>query len=407
MGGYLDRLRHSGTVLNVVPLVGHNTVRGAVLGYDDVQPTPQQQASMEGMVEQAMQEGARGLSSGLFYPPGYYARPEEVIGLAKVAARYDGVYATHVRSETDLLLPAIAEAVDVGEQAGIRVEIAHVKIEGYRNWPVIDELMAYLDDIQARGLQVGCDQYPYIACNTWLMAMMPYWAQAGGERAAAERVRDPQVRIALQRDLKQNPTEWQNRSGVRDWADLIVSDCPNCEEFEGKDLAKVAEILGKDPLSAVFDLVVASEGAASAVCFTQLEKNVKALMKHPLVVVGSDGSSLKPEGLLGKRKVHPRSYGAFPRVLGRYVRQEGLLTLEEAVKKMTSMTAERFGLTDRGVVRQGAYADLVLFDPERVIDQATYSDPHQYPEGIPYVLVNGAVVIDAGQYSGALPGQVL
>ena len=407
MAEYLDRLRNPGTALNVVPLLGHNTVRGSVLGYDDVQPTAEQQGAMERVVEEAMEQGARGLSTGLYYPPGYYAQTEEVIGLARAAARHGGIYASHVRNESDLVLEAIAEAIEIGEKAGIRVEIAHLKLESYRNWHNIDRLVALLDDTQARGLRVGCDQYPYIACSTWLAAMLPYPAQAGGSKAVAERLRDPQVRAELRRDWEINRAEWDNRTGVREWSDLIISDCPNCPEMLGQNIAEIAQAKGVDPLDAAFDLIVVSEGLVAAVWFTQLEGNVRTIMRHPLVVVGSDGSSLKPEGVLGARKVHPRSYGTFPRVLGRYVREERVLSLEEAVKKMTSITAERFGLTGRGIIREGAWADLVLFDADTVIDKATFTESHQYPAGIPYVIVNGQIVIDRGEHTGILAGRVL
>jgi len=407
MAEYLDRLRAPGTALNVVPLLGHNTVRGAVMGYDDAQPTPEQQAQMERVVEEAMQQGARGLSTGLYYPPGYYAQTGEVIGLARAAARHGGIYASHIRSESDLLLEAVAEAVEIGEKAGIRVEIAHLKLESYRNWLNIDRLITLLDDAQARGLPLGCDQYPYIACSTWLGAMLPYWAQAGGSKAVAARLCDAQVRAELRRDWQTNRAEWDNRTGVREWSDVVISDCPGCPEMLGKNLVEIAGARSQDPLETAFDLIVASEGLASAVWFTQLEENVRAIMRHPLVAVGSDGSSLRPEGVLGARKVHPRSYGTFPRVLGRYVRQEKVLTLEEAVKKMTSVTAERFGLTGRGIIREGAWADLVLFDAGTVIDRATFTEPHQYPAGIPTVIVNGQMVIDRGEHSGVLPGRLL
>jgi N-acyl-D-amino-acid deacylase len=407
MADYLERLRDPGTALNVVPLVGHNTVRGSIIGYDDVQPTPEQQAEMERVLKEAMEQGARGLSTGLYYPPGYYAKTKEVIGLARAAARNGGIYASHIRSESDLVLEAVAEAIEIGQQAGIGVEVAHLKLESYRNWGNIDRLVATLDDAQAQGLRVGFDQYPYIACNTWLAAMLPYWAQAGGSRAVADRLRDPEVRAQLRQDWEQKRAEWDNRTGVRDWTDVFVSDSPTRPELLGQTIAEIAEAEGKDPLEAAFDLIVVSEGQAGCVWFTQLEENVQTLMRHPLVVVGSDGSSLKPEGALGQRKVHPRNYGTFPRVLGRYVREEKVLSLEEAIKKMTSITAERFGLTDRGAIREGAWADLVLFDAEKVSDWATFTDPHQYPEGIPYVIVNGQVVIDQGRHTGALAGQVL
>ena len=407
MAEYLERLRNPGTAMNVVPLVGHNTVRGSVLGFDDVQPTTEQQTEMQQLVAEAMEQGARGLSSGLYYPPGFYAQTEEVIGLARVAARCGGIYATHIRNESDLLLEAVTEAIEIAEQAEIRVEVAHLKLEGYRNWGGAEWLLALLDDAHSRGVRVGCDQYPYAASSTWLAAILPYWAQAGGAKAIAERLSDPVARNRVRKDWEENRADWDNRGGVRQWSDVLVTDCAPRPDVLGKSIAEIADAEGKDPLEAAFDLIMISEGQAAGVFFDQLEDNVRTLMRHPLVVVGSDGNALAPHGVLGQRKPHPRSYGTFPRVLGRYVREEKVLSLEEAVKKMTSITADRFGLTDRGVIREGAWADLVLFDPQTVADKATFADPHQYPVGIPCVVVNGVVVIDQGQHTGALPGRVL
>jgi len=407
MGEFLDRLRTPGTAVNVVPLVGHNTVRGAVMGYDDIQPTPEQQARMEQLVAEAMDQGARGLSTGLYYPPGYYARTREVIGLARVAGRRGGVYASHIRSESDQLLESVAEAITIGAQAEIRVEIAHVKASGFRNWGTAAALIETLEEAQEKGVRLGCDQYPYHASSTWLASILPYWAQAGGAKGIAARLRAPQTRAQLRQDWEENRAEWDNRSGVRDWSDILIADCPSRPGILGKTIAEVAEMDGKDPLDAAFDLMVENECQVSCVWFSQLEDNVRKLMRHPLVVVGSDASSLSPHGVLGRRKVHPRSYGTFPRVLGKYVREEKVLSLEEAVKKMTSVTAGRFGLTDRGTIREGGWADLVLFDARTVGDRATFTEPHQYPKGIPYVIVNGQLVIDGGEHTDALPGRVL
>jgi N-acyl-D-amino-acid deacylase len=407
MGEYLERLRNPGTALNVVPLVGHNAVRGSVLGFGDVRPTPEQQAEMEQMVEEAMEQGARGFSTGLFYPPGYYATIEEVIGLARAAARHGGIYASHIRSESDLVLEAVREAIEIGNRADIGVEIAHVKLEGCRNWQNIDRLLALLDDVQAKELCVGFDQYPYTACNTWLAGILPYWAQAGGYREVAQRLRDPEIRAQFRRDWEENRADWDNRTGVRDWTEIVISDSWNQPELLGRSIAQIAEEEGKEPLETAFDLIVTSEGLISCVCFSQLEEIIRALMRHPLVVIGSDGSSLDAEDMLGQHKVHPRNFGTFPRILGRYVREQQVLSLEDAVKKMTSVTAERFGLTGRGVVREGAWADLTLFDAQTVIDTATFADPHQYPEGIPYVLVNGKLVLEQGEHTGELPGRLL
>ena len=407
MAEYLECLRQPGIAVNVVPLVGHNPVRGSVLGYGDVQPTPGQQASMERLVAQAMEDGARGLSTGLYYPPGFYARTEEVIGLARVVARFGGIYVSHIRSESDLLLEAVAEAIEIGEQAELEVEIAHLKLSGHRNWEKLDRLASMLEDARSRGVRVGCDQYPYAASSTWLTAILPYWAQTGGAKAVAERLGKPETRVQLRKDWEENRIGWEDRGGIRDWTDIVVSDCDPRPKVLGKDIAEIAANEGKDPLETVFDLIVISDGQVSCVWFDQLEENVRTLMRHPMVVVGSDGYSLSPHGVLGQRKPHPRNYGTFPRVLGRYAREERVLSLEDAVKKMTSVTAQRFGLTDRGVVREGAWADLVLFDAQTVADRATFTDPHQYPVGIPYVVVNGKIVIDQGEHTGALPGRLL
>jgi N-acyl-D-amino-acid deacylase len=407
MAEYLDRLRSQGSAVNVVALVGHNTLRGSVLGYDDVQPTPEQQAEMERLAAEAMEQGARGLSTGLFYPPGFYARTKEVIGLASAAAHRGGIYASHVRSETNRLFEAVAEAIEIGREAGIRVQISHVKLEGYRNWEGADRLLAMLEDVRSLGVRVGCDQYPYTAGVSWLAYILPYWAQAGGVRAVGERLSDPEARARLRVDWEENRAEWEDRGGMRDWTDLLITDCAPRPEVQGRNIAEIAAGEGKDPLETAFDLIAVSEGQVECVCFGQSEDNVRVLMRHPLVVVGSDGDALAPYGVLARTKPHPRYYGTFPRVLGRYVRDENVLSLEEAVKKMTSTTAERFGLNDRGVIREGARADLVLFNAQTVGDRATYTNPHQYPEGIPYVIVNGRVVIDQYEHTGALPGQVL
>jgi N-acyl-D-amino-acid deacylase len=407
MAEYLARVSTPGTALNVVALIGHNTVRGSALGYDDVRPTPQQQAAMERVVDEAMEQGARGLSTGLFYPPGNYARTPEVVALARTAARRGGLYASHVRSESDGALEAVAEAIQIGEEAGARIEVAHLKLSGYRHWPQAGRLIALLEEAHSRGVPLGCDQYPYHASSSWLACMLPYWAQAGGAKGVADRLRDPAARARIVQDYAEHRQDWEDRGGMRDWSDIVVSDCDACPEAMGQSLAQLAEAEARDPLEVALNLIVASEGQVACVWFDQSEDNVRTFMQHPLVAVGSDGYALSPQGVLGRSKPHPRSYGTFPRVLGRYVREQGVLSLEEAVRKMTSLTAQRFGLVDRGVLRPGAWADLALFDAGTVSDRATFTDPHQFPEGIPYVIVNGTVVIDQGVHTGALPGAVL
>jgi N-acyl-D-amino-acid deacylase len=407
MGEYLDHLGKSGVAVNVVPLVGHNTIRNSIMGLTADPPTPDQQMKMESLIAEAMEQGGRGLSTGLFYPPGYYANTEEVIGLAKVAARYGGIYATHIRSESDEVLSSAEEAIEIGLQAALPVEFSHVKICGYPYWEMIDELIAIIESEKAKDVNLVCDQYPYNASSTTLSSILPYWAQEGGSDFIAQRVSDKETRARLRKDWEKNQIEWDQRSGVRDWNGIQISDCPSRPEVIGLTVQEIASQENKDPFEVAMDLIALDAGQCGAIYFDQNEEIVQRLMGHPLVVIGSDSLGAAPYGVLGQTGAHPRAYGTFPRVLGRYVREEKVLTLENAIKKMTSMTAQQFNLVDRGVIREGAWADLVLFDPKTVADQATFSDPHQYPIGIHFVIVNGEVVIDNGEHTGNLPGVVL
>jgi N-acyl-D-amino-acid deacylase len=411
MSGYLDRLARQGAAVNVVPLVGHNTVRGAVLGYDAVRPDAAGLAVMEASVAAAVEQGARGLSSGLFYPPGSYADLEEVAALARAAGRAaaarGSIYASHIRDEAGGVLEAIEEAVRIGEAAGVPVEVSHVKLSGPANWCRLEALLAVLDQASGREVPVGFDQYPYVASGTWLGAMLPEADQQGGAAAVARRLADPAVRARLHADLAADPAGWEERSGVAGWSGIVVGLAPGDEAASGRSLADLAGERGRHPLDVALDLIVVSEGQADATYFDQSEEVVRALLVHPLVAVGSDGWSVAPDGPLADLPEHPRSYGTFPRVLGRYVRDERTLSLEEAVRKMTSLTAGRFGLRDRGVVREGACADLVLFDPATVADRATFAAPKRFPDGIVCVLVGGRVVLRDGARTAALPGRVL
>lgn len=287
------------------------------------------------------------------------------------------------------------------------VQISHVKLEGYRNWDGIDQLVEILEGAESRGVHLRCDQYPYDAGLSWLAYILPYWAQAGGAMEVAKRLRDPQMRSQLREDWDLNRSQWEERGGMQDWDDLMITACHAQPELQGETVADIALEERKDPLETALDLIVISEGQVECVCFGQLEHNVRTLMQHPLVVVGSDGESLAAYGILSQSGTHPRSYGTFPRVLGHYVREEKVLSLENAVKKMSFDAAGQFGLTNRGVIKEGAWADLVLFDDQTINDLATYTAPHTYPEGIPYVIVNGVIVINQGVHTSALPGKVL
>ena len=312
-----------------------------------------------------------------------------------------------MRSEASAILEAVDEALQISEQAGIPLQISHLKLEGYRNWGGVEQLLDKIDGAKRDGIDVSCDQYPYTAYATFLSTILPFWAQTGGAIAVGKRLSDPDVRARLWADWKTDQRGWEERGGMREWSDFLITDCHPRPEVQGRNLADIASEDGKDPLDVAFDLIAISEGLAECACFCQAEDNVRRIMQHPLVAVGSDGYALAPYGILAQGKPHPRFYGTFPRVLGQYVREEKVLTLEEAVMKMTSISAERFGLNDRGVIREGAWADVALFNAQTVAEKSTYSDPHQYPEGIPYVIVNGRIVIDQGEHSGALPGRVL
>lgn len=407
MAGYLARIRRQGVALNIVPLVGHNTVRGAVMGYGDVQPDTHQQAAMEKLVQEAMEQGGHGLSTGLYYPPGFYAKTDEVIGLAHAAGRMGGVYASHIRSESDTLFEAVDEAIEIGKKADISVQISHLKLEGEHNFAGADRLLEKIDRANAAGRVVNCDQYPYAASSTWLGACLPNWAQAGGGKTVASRLKNPDIRKALKEDYRLNRMDWDNRSGITRWDQVLLTDVEGRHEVDGKTVAEVAEMDGADPLDTLFDLIILTDAGASAVYFDQLEENVQVLMQHDRVMISSDGSSLSPEGILGRGNPHPRNYGTFPRVLGRYVRELGTLTLEQAVHKMTGKTAKAFNLDGRGIIKVGAFADLVLFDAGTIIDRATFTDPKQFPAGIPWVIVNGKVVVANGKHTGALPGRTI
>lgn len=401
--GYLE-----GKSVNVVPLVGHGTVRLAVLGMEDRKPSPEELARMERLVEEAMAAGAFGLSSGLIYPPGSFAGTEELIILARVARECGGIYATHIRGEGDTLLSAVAEAIRIGEEAGIRVEISHHKAVGERNWGRVRETLAMMEDARRRGVDVACDVYPYTASSTTLTACFPPWAHRGGIQGLLARLRDPDIREDIRCSVE-GETNWENFLHGKRYANIRISQVKTEKNqgLVGKSLEEIARLRGVDPFTALCDLVLEEEGEVSMVVFEIHPDDLKHVLCHRLSCVGSDGVCLAPRGVLGRGKPHPRSYGTFPRVIAKYVREEGVLTLEEAIRKMTSHPAQRLGVKGRGLIAEGYAADLVVFDPERVEDRATFDEPHRFPVGIEWVFVNGEVVVERGEHTGATPGRVL
>jgi N-acyl-D-amino-acid deacylase len=401
MGEYFDALDRSGVTTNVACLVGHGQVRTGVMEYDRRPPTAAELDAMKKLVAQAMDDGAVGISSGLIYPPSSYAETDELVELAGVVAAKHGLYFTHMRNENVELLKSVAEATEVGEKAGLPVQIAHHKASGQKAWGLVKQSLAMIDEARMRGVDVTADQYPYIASSTGLTSIIPGWAHEGGRPAILARLKDAETRSRLKIEVTVGRGDT--------WEKLIVSKVTTekNKRFEGKSVAEIAAILGKEPCDAAFDLLIEEDCEVGQISFGMCEEDVMTVMRHPFIMPGSDGSSLADHGVLGEGKPHPRNYGTFARVLGKYVREEHNLRLEEAIRKMTSLPAWRLGLWDRGILRPGNCADITIFDPATVKDVSDFPDPHRYAAGIPYVLVNGQVVVEHGSRTDAVAGKVL
>jgi N-acyl-D-amino-acid deacylase len=397
MSDYLDRIDSSGAAFNVVALVGHGTVRQNVMGFEDREPTDNELKKMKQLVADAMADGAFGMSTGLIYVPSVYAKIEEIIEITRELVDFDGIYFSHIRGEGATLLDAIQEAIKIGAEAGVKVEISHFKASGKAHWGKTKDALRLVEEGRDNGVDVTFDQYPYIASSTGLASYLPTWTQEGGTDKLLNRIRDPNIRLKIKRE----PTRIAG-----DWSSVMIASAKNNSQYEGKTITEIAEFEKKDEMDTVFDLLLAEEAQVQIVAFGMSEEDVRRVMKNPLGMVGSDGSAVSPKGILGRGKPHPRYYGTFPRVLGHYVREEVLL-LQEAVRKMTSAPAQRLGIKDRGLLRVGFKADVTIFDPDKIKDEATFVDPHKYASGIPYVLVNGTIVVDDGEHSGALPGRAL
>jgi N-acyl-D-amino-acid deacylase len=405
VGDYLRRYEAEGVAVNVVQLVGHGTLRVAAMGFARRPPTAREQARMEGLMAEAMGQGAWGLSTGLIYAPGSYAATEEIIAVARRAGEAGGFYASHIRGEGATLLPAVREAIRVGREGGLPVQVSHVKAAGRPHWGRVPEALALIDAARAEGLDVMGDAYPYTASSTTMRTLLPDWVLDGGVEAMLGRLADPAARERIRAETGTAEAGLLGRGLA--WEDIMVAFSPSDPEASGRRLPEVARARGQSPVDAVMDLVLQDRGKGYVILFQLDEEDLRRALGHPWVMVGSDGSALAATGPLAEGKPHPRSYGTFPRVLARYVREQGLLTLEAALHKMTGLPARRLGLADRGVLRPGARADVVVLDPARVADLATYAEPHRYAAGVPWVLVNGRVVVDRGEHTGALPGRVL
>jgi N-acyl-D-amino-acid deacylase len=410
LGEYLARVGRQGSSVNIASYVGSGQVRMDVMGNVNRAPSPEEMDRMKTLVDQAMREGALGLSSGLIYPPNSFASTAELIGLAEVAARYGGIYTSHIRGEGEHWKRAVDEAIEIGEKARLPVHILHFKIDGRSNWGQMGQQVNEVQAARDRGVDITVDQYPYIASMTGLeMCIPPKYLEGSSEQVAA-RLKDPKVRAEIRQAIANGLPGWEDNEvkGVGGWHGVLVASLqkPENKQYEGQRMDEVAKKMGKDPLEALCDLLVSEGGSAEAVYFSMSEPDVELAMRQPWLGVGSDGSAVNPEmAFIGKP--HPRFYGTFPRVLAVYVREKKVLTLPDAIRKMTSFSAQICGLMDRGLLRPGMAADITVFDPKTITDKATFQDPLLYPVGIPYVIVNGVVVIDQGRHTGEKPGRVL
>lgn len=402
VGKFLGRANDTHVAVNLATLVGHNTVRRAVFGEADRRPTPEELEKMKALVERAMQDGAVGLSTGLYYVPGAYAKTDEVVELAKIAARYGGVYATHMRDEGGAVADSIRESIEIGERAGLPVEISHFKISTKRLWGQSNMTLGLVRDARRRGLSVTVDQYAYTASSTSLDSRLPDWVEEGGREEGKKRIADPAQHARILSEMKNS----LKKSGFKDFSYASVASYATKHEYDGKNILEITKLArGKMDIDSQVEQILEmySAGGAAMVYHSMGEEDVRRIMREPFTMIASDSGVRK----FGEGVPHPRGYGNNARVLGEYVRSLGLISLEDAVRKMTSLPAQTFGLRDRGMLREGMAADLVIFDDAAVSDPATFDKPHQYAVGFSYVLVNGEVVLDSGRMTGARPGAAL
>jgi N-acyl-D-amino-acid deacylase len=407
---YFSRLEKQHIGINFASYIGATRVRRMVLGDNDVQPTPAQLKQMQEFVRQAMRDGAVGVSTSLEYAPAPYAKTEELIALAAEASKFGGIYATHMRNESTGILPAIDEALRIGREAHIPVEIWHLKVAGKPSWGRMPEVVAKVSAARAQGIDVSANTYAYPAWFNDLSAFIPAWAHDGGNAVLIERLKDPTMRERIRKDMLTPSDQWDD-----EWLEIPgpeavlvgVAHNPQLLPLQGKTLAEIAKLWNKDPMDALFDLLIQDHALTSVAVFGMSEPDVALALQQPWVSVDNDSSGTSPDGILGKEHPHPRAYGTFPRILRKYVREEHKLTLEDAIRKFSALPAQRMRFADRGVLKAGLCADIVIFDPAIVHDVATFEKPNQLSQGMEYVIVNGVPVIDHGEMTGELPGKVL
>lgn len=406
---FFHKVSQQGTALNMAPLVGHSTLRVNVMGYEDRVPDKEEMARMKRLLEQELEKGAFGLSTGLIYHPGAFAETEELAELASVLPTYGGIYSTHMRSEGKYLFEAAREAIDVAQKSKASLQISHLKCETPARWGKSGELLDMLDTASSQGIDLHFDQYPYTAWATGLIELFPPWAKDKGAARLIKILGDPAQRQTVKDQMTTPEPDWDNPMEGLGWDMIRITGCRLAEHmaFNGMRVSDLSQAMEMDPLDALFALYTREAGGLGMIVFAMCEADLIDILKHPLGMIGSDGCSVTPGGPAGRQPVHPRFYGTFPRVLSRYVREKKVLSLESAIHKMTGLPAQKLGLKDRGLVREGMAADLVLFSPERVQDKADFENPHQYPAGIDQVFVNGTAVVRHGEHTGNLPGKRL
>ncbi len=409
LGEYLEHLEARGVAPNVASFVGATTVRAHVLGFDNRAPNPDELDAMRALVHEAMREGAVGLGSSLIYAPGFYADTDELVALMEVVAQYDGLYISHLRSEGNRLLEALDELIEIARRSKARAEVYHLKVAGRQNWGKFPAVVTRIEAARASGLSITANMYTYTAGSTGLDAAMPPWAQEGGYAAWAERLEDPEMRARIAAEMTTPTDAWENlllAAGAENTL-LVGFRNPQLRHLTGRTLAAVAAERDKPAHEVAMDLVVADGSRVQVVYFLMSEENVAATIALPWVSFGSDAASMATEGVFLNRSTHPRAYGNFARVLGRYARDRQRIDMADAVRRLTALPAENLRIQDRGSIKPGFYADLAVFDPARVRDHATYANPHRYSEGMVHVLVNGEAVLEHGEHTGRLPGRVV
>ena len=408
-GEYIQYLEDLPVGINLMPLVGFGTLRSAVMGLKSGPPTGNEMREMEDLLAKCLEEGASGLSTGLEYIPDSLSQTDELIQLAKVTERYGKIYATHIRGESHTLFPALEEAIKTAEESGCRTEISHLKLGGMLNWGKTDQLFSLLENALSRGVRLSWDQYPYVAWGTGLVDYIPDWVLQEGHQKLVQYLKEESTRKKIRQEIKAAIKKRTHAYNTAPWKNVQIAmvRSPEYQFTEGKRVSEIAQVLDVDPLEFVFDLLIAEKGSVKTLVFCMDEEDIKSIMKHPQTMIASDGRAVADYGELNKGSTHPRYYGAFPRILGKYVRDENVLSLETAIQKMTSMPAHIMGLDNRGVLAPNMIADITIFDPKTVSDTATFEDPHQYANGITCVIISGNIIINRGIHSNSMVGKIL